>query len=160
MKYDEWYQVRIQANNVTPAGWIYGGSIELQIPPDIVYYPSSGRRIVGWQSLGEAKDESGRAGGHFLVFEREMFAKDQDVDFDRVKVLAYDPAARDYSTPFREDIVGRFPVKLKLEGRRASLEIPTPDQQVVSYQIQIGENGKFEVSRLTPREPAVRRKKK
>ncbi|MEP7274361.1 MAG: SH3 domain-containing protein, partial [Acidobacteriota bacterium] len=115
-KYDEWYQVRVKTNDVTPAGWIYGGSIELQIPADIIYYPSSGKRIVGWQSLGEAKDEQGRSGGHFLVLERAIFGSDQDADFDRVKILAYDPAARDYSTPFREDIHGRFPIKLNLDG--------------------------------------------
>ena len=160
-KYDEWFQVRVPNNQVTPAGWIYGGSIELQIPPDIIYYPSAGRRIVGWMSLGEAKDERGRAGEHFLVLEREMFGKEQDSDFDRIKILAYDPVVRDYSTPFREDLRGRFPIRLNRDGKRATLEVlPIGTDRPVSFQIQATDAGKFETTRLTPKEAVPRKKKK
>lgn len=161
-KYDEWYKVRIRENQVTPAGWIYGGSVELQIPPEIVYYPSSGRRIVGWQTLGEASDAEGRSGRHFLVLEREMFGPDLEADFDRIKVLAYDPASRDYSTPFREDLSGRFPVSTKLEGRRGSFEVPETggSQKSIRYEFEVLEGSKFKVSRLTPREPVQQRSRK
>ena len=159
-KYDEWYQVRVRDNVVTPAGWIYGGSIEMQIPPDIIYYPSAGRRIVGWMSLGESRDENGRAGEHFIVLEREIFGKDQDSDFNRIKILAYDPAARDYSTPFREDISGRFPIRLNRNGRQATLEIPSAANQITTFQIQMSEAGKFQVTRVTPKETAPRKRRK
>jgi hypothetical protein len=159
-KYDEWFQVRVRGNDVTPAGWIYGGSIEMQIPPDIVYYPSAGRRIVGWMSLGEARDETGRAGGHFLVLEREIFGKDPDADFNRIKILAYDPGARDYSTPFREDITGRYPIKLKREGKNATLDIISEANQTITFQIQVNDAGRFQVTRVTPREPVTRGRRK
>ncbi len=160
-RYDDWYQVRLMSNPVTPAGWIYGGSIELQIPPEIVYYPSSGRRIVGWQSLGEARDEQGRAGSHFLVFERGMFSSDHEADFDRIKILAYDPVARDYSTPFREDVTGRFPVRLSFEGGKGRLDVPgVATGKNITFQIQTGNKGRFEVTRTTPREPAAPRRRR
>src|SRR5262245_54175383 len=47
-RYDDWYEVRLKDNPVLPAGWIYAGSVELDIPPEIVYYVSGARRIVGW----------------------------------------------------------------------------------------------------------------
>jgi len=157
MKYDEWYKVRLKDNSVTPAGWIYGGSIELQIPADIVYYPSAGRRIVGWQKLGTARDQEGRAGDHYLVLERATFGTDQDPDFDRIKILGYDPTARDYNTPFREDLSGRFPVRLLVQGQRGTLEVPvggTP--QAIKYEVEIPDSGKIKVTRLTPKEPIRR----
>jgi hypothetical protein len=157
MKFDEWYRVRLRDNSVTPAGWIYGGSIELQIPPEIVYYPSSGRRIVGWQKLGTAKDQEGRTGDHYLVLERAVFGTDQDPDFDRVKILGYDPATRDYNTPFREDLGGRFPVKLIVEGQRGTLEVPAGGTgQAIKYELDVPESGKIKVTRLTPKEPVKR----
>ena len=161
MKYDEWYEVRLRDNTVTPAGWIYGGSVELQIPPDIVYYPSSGRRIVGWQKLGTARDQEGHTGDHYLVLERAIFGSDQDPDFDRVKILGYDPATRDYNTPFREDLSGRFPVRLSVEGQRGTLEVPVDgSQQTIKYELDIPGSGKIKVTRLTPKEPVKRPIKK
>lgn len=155
-KYDDWFQVRVKGNEVTPAGWIYGGSIELQIPPDIIYYPSAGRKIVGWMSLGETKDENGRTGEHFLVLEKEIFGKDPDADFNRIKILAYDPGARDYGTPFREDLSGRYPVKLSREGRTATLEVPSSLHEPIIFQIQMSDAGRFQVTRVTPKEPVTR----
>ena len=44
VRYDNWYEVRLKDYAVLPAGWIYGDSVELEIPGEIFYFVSSGRR--------------------------------------------------------------------------------------------------------------------
>jgi hypothetical protein len=149
--FDDWLLVRLQDYVVLPAGWIYGGSVELEIPGDIIYFASSGRRIMGWQKLGAVKEESGRSGDHYLVLERKISGADEHVDFDRVKVLAYDPAARDYITPFREELSGKFPVTLKMEGTRGQFKVPVigKDNQtsLVTFDVEIPDNIGVKVTR-------------
>jgi hypothetical protein len=150
--YDDWLLVRLKDYVVLPAGWIYGGSVELDIPSDILYFVSSGRRITGWQKIGTAKEENGNAGDHYLVLERTISNASEQVDFDRVKVLAYDPASREYTTPFREDVSGRFPVDLRMEGARGRFKVPVIDKnnesKVVTYDIEVLDGGKVKVTRL------------
>jgi hypothetical protein len=147
-KFDEWLQVRIKNNKVTPAGWIYGGSVELQIPPEIIYYVSSGRRIVGWQRLGEAGADDSAPPPHYVVIERNIFNADPEADFDRVKLLAYDPAQSDYYTPFREDIKGRLPMIVSGDGSRGRIEIKgLESDRTVSFQIAPDQRGRLAVTR-------------
>jgi hypothetical protein len=149
--YDDWLLVRLKDYVVLPAGWIYGGSVELDIPGDILYFASSGRRITGWQKLGTVKEDNGGSGDHYLVLERTISNADEHVDFDRVKVLAYDPASREYTTPFREDVSGRFPVNLRMEGTRGRLKVPVIEKnnesKVVTYDIEVLDGGKVKVTR-------------
>jgi uncharacterized protein YgiM (DUF1202 family) len=151
IKYDNWYQVRLKDNAVLPAGWIYGDSVDLEIPVEIFYYVSSGRKIIGWQKIGVVTGDETELGAHFLALERRNFGADDGVDFDRIKVLAYDPAARDYLTPFREDIAGRFPVTLKMDGPRGHFEIiavaKNGQTKKLSYGIEVLEGGKVKVSK-------------
>jgi hypothetical protein len=148
--YDDWLLVRLKDYVVLPAGWIYGGSVELEIPGDIYYFASTGRRITGWQKLGTVKDDSGGTGDHYLVLERTISNADEHVDFDRVKVLAYDPVSREYTTPFREDVSGRFPVNLRMEGPRGRLKVPVIDKnnesRVVTYDIEVLDGGRVKVT--------------
>jgi hypothetical protein len=149
--YDNWLLVRLKDYVVLPAGWIYGGSVELEIPGDIRYFASTGRRIAGWQKIGTVKEDNGNTGDHYLVLERTIVNADEHVDFDRVKVLAYDPASREYTTPFREDVSGRFPINLKMEGTRGRLKVPAIDKnnesKVVTYDIEMLDGGKVKVTR-------------
>jgi len=151
VRYDNWYKVRLKESAVLPAGWIYGDSVALEIPPEIFYFVSSGREIVGWQKIGTVTGADNRSGEHFLALERRNFGADEGVDFDRVKVLAYDPATRDYSTPFREDVAGRFPVTLKMEGPRGYFQIIAVDKngqtQKLTYGLEILEGGKVRVAK-------------
>jgi hypothetical protein len=151
IKYDNWYEVRLKDYAVLPAGWIYGDSVELEIPGEIFYYVSSGRKIIGWQKIGAVTGDDSELGAHFLALERKNFGADDGVDFDRVKVLAYDPAARDYITPFREDIAGRFPVTLKMDGPRGHFEIIAVDKngqtKKLSYGVEVLEGGKVKISK-------------
>ena len=151
VKYDNWYEVRLKDYAVLPAGWIYGDSVELEIPPEIFYFVSSGRKIVGWQKIGTVTGDDSRPGEHFLALERKNFGADERVDFDRVKVLAYDPATRDYSTPFREDVAGRLPVTLKMEGSRGHFQIIVVDKngqtQKLTYGVEMLQGGKVRVAK-------------
>src|SRR5262245_10485332 len=151
VRYDNWYKVRLKENAVLPAGWIYGDSVALEIPPEIFYFVSSGREIVGWQRIGTVAGGDNRSGEHFLALERKNFGADDGVDFDRVKVLAYDPATRDYSTPFREDVAGRFPVTLKMDGARGYFQIVAVDKNGqthnLTYGVEMLEGGNVRVAK-------------
>ncbi|HEU0180292.1 MAG TPA: SH3 domain-containing protein [Blastocatellia bacterium] len=151
VKYDNWYEVRLKDYAVLPAGWIYGDSVELEIPPEIFYFVSSGRKIIGWQKIGTVTGDDSAPGEHFLALERKNFGADERVDFDRVKVLAYDPATRDYSTPFREDIAGRLPVTLKMEGARGHFQIIAVDKngqtQKLTYGVEMLQGGKVRIAK-------------
>ncbi len=150
VRYDDWYKVRLKDYAVLPAGWIYGGSVELDVPPEIVYFDSAGRRITGWQKIGTVMGDDSKSGNHYLALERKIFGADERVDFDRVKVLAYDPYSRNYSTPFREDVQGRFPITLKMEGTRGRFRLIAIDkdgqEQALDYGIEMLEGGKVRVT--------------
>jgi hypothetical protein len=151
IKYDNWYEVRLKDYAILPAGWIYGDSVELEIPGEIFYFVSTGRRIVGWQKIGVVTGDENQSGAYFLALERKSFGADDGVDFDRVKVLAYDPSSRDYVTPFREDISGRFPVTLKMDGPRGHFEINAVDKngqtKKLSYGVEVLGGGKVKVAK-------------
>lgn len=155
-KYDEWFQVRLSGLTVLPAGWIYGGSVELDIPGEIIYFVSSGRRIVGWHKLGTVHGDDSRTGDHFLVLERKVLGADERADFDRIKVLAYDAPTRNYSTPFKDDVIGRFPVSLKMDGQTGSFRSIVLDkndaQQEIEYSVEIT-NNKIKVAKPAAQKP-------
>ena len=151
VKYDDWYKVRLKDYSVLPAGWIYGGSVELEVPPEIFYFVSSGREIVGWQKIGTVTGEDSKSGDHFLALERKNSSSAEGVDFDRMKVLAYDPSTRNYTTPFREDVAGRFPVTLKMQGTRGQFQVITLDKNgkplTQTYSVEMLEGGKVKVTK-------------
>jgi Bacterial SH3 domain len=151
VRYDNWYKVRLKDYAVLPAGWIYGDSVALEVPPEIFYYVSSGREIIGWQKIGTVAGDDNRTGEHFLVLERKNLGADEGVDFDRVKVLAYDPARRDYDTRFREDVAGRFPVTLKMDGSRGYFQFFAVDKNGqtnnLTYGVEMLEGGKVRVAK-------------
>ncbi len=148
VRYDNWYKARVKDYAVLPAGWIYGDSVELEVPPEIFYFVSTGRKIIGWQKITTGDDKSG---DYFLALERKSFGADEGVDFDRVKVLAYDPSSRNYYTPFREDVTGRFPVILKTEGSRGHFQIVAIDKngqtKKLTYGFEMLESGKLRVAK-------------
>jgi hypothetical protein len=152
-KYDEWYKVRLPNYSIVPAGWIYGGSIDLEVPGEIAFFLSTGRRIVGWQKIGSVTDDTNQSHDSFLVAERNQFDADERGDFDRLKILAYDPKRREYGTPFREDVLGKFPVILKMEGSRGQFSITSIDKagqaSKVDYTVELLEGGKAKANKQT-----------
>lgn len=151
-RYDDWLLVRVRDFSVVSTGWIYGGSVTIEVPPDIVYFISNGRRITGWQKIGTVTGEDGRSGDHYLVLEEKVTEPDRAFDFDRIKVLAYDPVTRDYLIPFREDLKGRYPVTLDMVGSRGSFKLTTVNprgrSQEVSYRIELKEQSRVTVSKV------------
>jgi hypothetical protein len=154
-KFDEWYKVRLPNYSIVPAGWIYGGSIDLEIPGEIAFFLSTGRRIVGWQKIGSVTDDTNQSHDSFLLAEKNMFEADERGDFDRVKILAYDPKRREYGTPFREDVLGRFPIVLNMGGSRGQFYLTgvNKDSQTfrIDYTVELLEGGKANVIRQTPK---------
>src|SRR5262249_29832244 len=151
VRYDNWYKVRLKDSAVLPAGWIYGDSVALEIPPEIFYFVSSGREIVGWQRIGTIAGGDNRSGEHFLALERKNLGADEGGELDRGKVRGYDPATRDYSTPFREDVAGRFPVTMKMDGARGYFQIVAVDKNGqthnLTYGVEMLEGGKVRVAK-------------
>jgi Bacterial SH3 domain len=151
VRYDNWYKVRLKDYAILPAGWIYGDSVELEVPPEIFYFVSSGREIIGWQKIGTVTGDDSKSGEQFLALERKVSGAADGVDFDRIKVLAYDPVTRNYSTPFREDLAGRFPVTMKMEGTRGHFQIISVDKngqtQKLTYDVEMLEGGKVKVTK-------------
>jgi hypothetical protein len=140
--------------SVVSTGWIYGGSVTIEIPPDIVYFISNGRRITGWQKIGTTTGEDGHRGDNYLILEEKISNPNPEFDFDRIKVLAYDPVSRDYLVPFREDLTGRYPVTLEMVGSNGSFHFTTIDRlgrsRQISYRIERGEQSRITVARINP----------
>lgn len=122
--YDDWLLVRIRSFSVVSTGWIYGASVSIETPPEIVYFVSNGRRITGWQRIATVTGEDGHRGDHFLVLEERISGRNPALDFDRVRILAYDPQTRSYLTPFRAEIAGRYPVAVEMNGSQGLARIP------------------------------------
>ncbi|MDQ3013826.1 MAG: hypothetical protein M3X11_24370, partial [Acidobacteriota bacterium] len=162
VKYDSWFQVRLKDYAVLPAGWIYGGSVELDVPGDIIYFVSSGRKIMGWLRLGTVHGDDSRSGDHYLVMERKTFGADDRADFDRVKVLAYDPSTRNYNTPFRDEVLGRFPVKLAMNGQQGTFALSVigkdGQKQELEYIVELLSGGKVKVTKPNVPKPAKKGK--
>ncbi len=160
-KFDDWYKVRIRNLAIVPAGWIYGGSVELDVPGDISFFASTGRRITGWQAIGSTQDEQNQTKEHYLVAEKQLFDSAEQLDFDRLKVLAFDPKRSEYYTPFREDVKGRFPISVKIEDKHGSFQVLAFDKanqaQPVNFTFEFVENGRPKVTRVTPKEGGKKR---
>jgi hypothetical protein len=152
-KFDDWYKVRLPNYSIVPAGWIYGGSIELDVPGEISFFVSTGRRITGWQKIGSVTDDTNQSHDSFLVAEKNIFNPDERGDFDRIKFLTYDAKRREYGTSFREDLLGRFPINSKMEGSRGQLSLTSLDKagqaSVVNYTVELLEGGKAKVTKQT-----------
>jgi hypothetical protein len=151
VRYDEWFKVRLKDYAVLPAGWIYGGSVELDIPGEILYFNSTDRKIVGWQRIATLKGDDSKSGDHYLVVERKITKADERADFDRVTVLAYNPYSREYGRKFKDEVIGRFPVELYMEGTRGSFRVMAFDTasqlQARDYTIEMREGGDIKVTK-------------
>lgn len=121
---DDWLLVRVRGFSVVSTGWVYGAAVGIETPPEIVYFVSNGHRITGWQRIATVTGEDGRRGDHFLVLEERISGRNPALDFDRVRILAYDPVTRGYQTPFRAEISGRYPVSLEMNGSQGRATIP------------------------------------
>ena len=108
---------------------------------------------MGWVKIGENSADN-QTDAPYLVLERQLFGPEGSNDFDRIKVLAWDPARRDYYTVLREDVKGRFPVESTVNGRAGTFAIPAASGKLV-YDFAIPAEGKAKAKRRE--EPKVQR---
>lgn len=127
--YEVWYKVRVKDNPTVPAGYVYSGSVDMDIPHDIAYFYQGGKKIVGWQRVGSIKDEKGQDNYHYAILEKSLSVPDEKSDFDYLHIVGFDPKNKSvsYYNVLRDNIRGVFPVKVKVDDRQAILEFNSLD---------------------------------
>lgn len=161
-KYEVWYKVRVRENPVIPAGYVYGGSVELDVPQEISYFVHPTRKIVGWQKLGTVKDDRGQDNYHYVVFQKAYNNADEKSDFDYFQVVGFDPRNKSvsYYNVQRKEIRGVFPVATNIEPKRATFAFKTLDSNNQETPVQFvveDERGHLRAPRST--ETAAKPKK-
>lgn len=115
-KYDDWYKVRLEDNTVIKAGWIYADSVEITPPEAIVGLLGAGRRFAAWESFGEeVKDpEINSIQRNYFILDKYAYSKEEEIDFDRVYVIAWDLESHGYKSILIESQVkGLYPLKVE-----------------------------------------------
>ncbi len=162
-KYEVWYKVRLKDNAIVPAGYIYGGSVELEVPQEIAYFVHPTRKIVGWQKLGTVKDDRGQDNYHYAIFQKAYNNADEKSDFDYFQVVGFDPKNKSvsYYNVQRKEVRGVFPVSTKIESNRTTFEFKALDssnnEQSAQYAVDIDARGHLKMSHLN--EAAITSKK-
>jgi hypothetical protein len=99
---DVWYLVRQKDQ----AGWLIGRTVSLAIPPELGAYAQS-FNVVAWIVLNRVAD-NGTKVPQYVIADR---GENQDVDFDRIRVLTWWAARGHYSISFVESkLQGYFPI--------------------------------------------------
>lgn len=102
---DIWYLVRTPEGTV---GWLYGSLVTLNVPEELARYAET-KIIVAWRKLSVYKDSDGTEHPWYLSIDREP---NSDEDFDRVRVLYWNPKHNRYELGFRvQNITGIFPIE-------------------------------------------------
>jgi hypothetical protein len=131
--YEIWYKVKPKENPLVPAGYVYGGSVKLEVPYEIMHFAHPQRRIVGWQRLGTVKDDRGQDNYHYAIFQKAYNQPDEKSDFDYFQIVGFDPKNKSvsYHNVLRKEIRGTFPVTVKSEDKRASFQFKALDSNNV-----------------------------
>ncbi len=127
--YEIWYKVKPKDNPLVPAGYVYGGSVKLDVPYEITHFAHPQRRIVGWQRLGTVKDDRGQDNYHYVVFQKAYNQPDEKSHFDYFQIVGFDAKNKSvsYHNVLRKEIRGTFPVTVKIEDKRASFQFQALD---------------------------------
>lgn len=150
-KYEIWYKVKPKENPLIPAGYIYGGSVELDVPQEIAYFMHPTRRIVGWQRLGAVKDDRGQENHHFVIFQKAYNQADEKSDFDYFQIVGFDAKNKSvsYYNVMRKELRGTFPVTVKIEEKRASFQFKALDnsntETPVEFSLLTDDKGRVKV---------------
>lgn len=120
-KYDYWYLARFPEESVFRAGWLYGGSIEIVEPDEIAGLIGSGRKTVAAIPFGGTLDKHGKIQKNYFIVDKQSFNTD-NVDFDRIYVVRWDPTADNYTSAFYEmNLRGMYPILYKTESETHTL---------------------------------------
>lgn len=127
--YEIWYKVKPKDNPLVPAGYVYGGSVDIETPQEIAYFMQPDRRIVGWQKLGTVKDDRGQDNYHYVVFQKAYNQPDEKSDFDYFQIVGFDAKNKSvsYHNVLRKEVRGTFPVTVKIEDKHASFQFKALD---------------------------------
>jgi Bacterial SH3 domain len=127
--YEVWYKAKPKDHPLIPAGYIYGGSVELDVPQEIAYFMHPDRKIVGWQRLGSVKDDRGQDNHHYVIFQKAYNQADEKSDFDYFQIVGFDAKNKSvsYYNVMRKEIRGTFPVTVKIEDKRAAFQFKSLD---------------------------------
>ena len=151
--YEVWYKVRIKDNEIVPAGYVYGGSVDLEVPQEIQHFAQEKKRIVGWQRLGTVKDSKGLDNYHYVIFQKTVPSADEKSDFDYLHIIGFDAKNRSvsYYNVLREEMRGVFPVKTNLEGSTATFSFDSLDasnnKKTIVYTVLTSEKGRLRAER-------------
>ncbi len=151
--YEVWYKVRVKDNEIVPAGYVYGGSVDMEVPQEIQHFAQEKKKIVGWQRLGTVKDSKGLDSYHYVIFEKTVPSADEKSDFDYVHIIGFDAKNRSvsYYNVLREDMRGLFPVKTSTEGMNVTFSFDSLDaannKAPITYTVQPAEKGRLKADR-------------
>jgi hypothetical protein len=153
-KTDAWYQIRLPADSIVKGGWLLAGSVSIEAPDEILHLEGDGRRFVAWQVVNSVQDPKGGEKRNYATFMRRG-STPEEVDFERVYFLFWDPNTRNYYAPYVDsDLRGVFPIRQRDEGGRKIVEAHVLDAenkpQTVRFDVVRDERGRWVVRRLTP----------
>ncbi len=149
--YEVWYKAKPKDNPLVPAGYIYGGSVELDVPQEIAYFMHPDRKIVGWQRLGTVKDDRGQDNHHYVIFQKAYNQADEKSDFDYFQIVGFDAKNKSvsYYNVLRKEIRGTFPVTVKTEDKRAAFQFKSLDsgnaEAPIEFSILTDDKGRVRV---------------
>ncbi len=128
--YEIWYKVKPKDNPLIPAGYVYGGSVELDVPQEIAYFIHPDRRIVGWQRLGAVKDDRDQDNHHYVIFQKAYNKADEKSDFDYFQVVGFDPKNKSvsYYNVMRKELRGTFPVTVNIGEKLTVFQFKSLDE--------------------------------
>jgi hypothetical protein len=156
-----WYRVRLDQGSIIRGGWLLGQSVSLEVPDEILHLEGEGRRFVAWQVVGSVTDvklaETDPANAkrnQYVTFMRRSNAPD-DVDFERIYCLFWDPDAHTYYAPYVDsDLRGVFPISQREEGGRTIVSLNVLDDQNKPQKVELEvvptDKGRLNVRRITP----------
>ncbi len=157
---DTWYRVRLDDSSIIHGGWLLAQSVSLQVPDEILHLEGEGRRFVAWQVVGSVTDSklaernpSDAKRNNYVTFMRRATAPD-DVDFERIYCVFWDPDGHTYYAPYVEsDLRGVYPISQREENGRKIVTLHVLDAQDTPQPVELevvpNEKGRLTVRRLT-----------
>jgi len=166
-KMDTWYEIRLPQEFVARVGWVYGGSVSLDIPVEISTFENSGFKFIAWHAIGTVKDKDSGEVKNYLILEKKAGSSDAEADFDRVYTLAWDPEGHSYYSIFvQSDIRGKTPLRVENEKNgNSSVTMTLLDKngqpEDIHYEVSKNDKGKFQMVKTSPEMgvPAAKAKK-
>lgn len=164
---DVWYRVRLGEPSILRGGWLLAQSVSLEVPDEILHLEGEGRRFVAWQVVGTvtdsklaASDPNNAKRNNYVTFMRRATA-DDEIDFERIYCLFWDPDAHTYYAPYVDsDLRGVYPISQRQENGKTIVTLNVLNAQnkpqPVDLEVAPSDKGRLTVRRVTPPVPGER----